>query len=576
MKIQLQSEIVGNRLIYDAFYDYRKKGHINICTAGTGVGKTYISQVKIIPQQIIEGCTKFIVTTPLTDAGAAAEQQMIRYQKRIERKLEKELGKEYIQVQVVSSISSFLDSFSDPSRIVVLCTNHDQILTGKTFGKKNKELLVQYDLTYLTEGQMFIICDEIHFGGSTENTTYFGNTGTGNPDYKAAMINFLASMKDRHWVLGLTATLLHEQEGITFGVLEDLLEHKDLFHVCTPDIAAATHEELTHILSNYADTLWIGEKDTDLIEQGVAKFEEIRAKVITKAIALTEGFGDKLKFTPRQVALITCNYGSYKGRPTLQDGVKMSVKIAREKVRDFLIASGSDMNKFLLAETTKDGAFLWNLNGDKEPVDPTKLEDILNGKDLMFPDVRYLFTVEKFKMAMNVPCITFHMSARPRKTTVLKNTKNPETGSEYVVTVTIRQLMGRAIRPFFGIDLSSLGQDIYNPEQVRDIIFEKFSDHPDFKILLEYLKLCNSHFFVLPDTQQYHDAIRIWRKSFSAPLSMSLFQLDSKKSTFFTEQEVEEIELDEEDIEECELCGAFKCHWRASDEKINAEILYAK
>ena len=91
-----------------------------------------------------------------------------------------------------------------------------------------------------------------------------------------------------------------------------------------------------------------------MIEQGVAKFEEIRAKVITKAIALTEGFGDKLKFTPRQVALITCNYGSYKGRPTLQDGVKMSVKIAREKVRDFLIASGSDMNKFLLAETTKD------------------------------------------------------------------------------------------------------------------------------------------------------------------------------------------------------------------------------
>ena len=57
---------------------------------------------------------------------------------------------------------------------------------------------------------------------------------------------------------------------------------------------------------------------------------------------------------------------------------------------------------------------------------------------------------------------------------------------------------------------------------------------------------------------------------------MSLFQLDSKKSTFFTEQEVEKIELDEEDIEECELCGAFKCHWRASDEKINAEILYAK
>ena len=83
MKIQLQSEIVGNRLIYDAFYDYRKKGHINICTASTGVGKTYISQVKIIPQQIIEGCTKFIVTTPLTDAGAAAEKQMLRYQKRI-------------------------------------------------------------------------------------------------------------------------------------------------------------------------------------------------------------------------------------------------------------------------------------------------------------------------------------------------------------------------------------------------------------------------------------------------------------------------------------------------------------
>jgi hypothetical protein len=508
----------------------------------------------------------------LTDAGAASAQQMIRYQKRIERKLEKELGEEYVQIEVVSNINQFLDSFSDPSRIVVLCTNHDQILTGKTFGKKNKELLVQYDLDYLTEGQMFIICDEIHFAGSTESATYFGNTGSGNSEYKAAMINFLASLKDRHFVLGLTATLLHEQEGITFGILQDLLEHPDLFHVCTPDVAAATHEELTHILSNYADTLWIGEKDTDLIEQGVAKFEEICAKVIARANYLTEGFGDKLKFTPRQVALITCNYGTYKGEPTKQAGVKMSVKIAREKVRDFLIASGVDRNKFVLAETTKDGAFLWNLNGEKEPVDPTKLEDILNGKDLMFSDVRYLFTVEKFKMAMNVPCITFHMSARPRKTTVLKNTTNPETGSEYVVTVTIRQLMGRAIRPFFGIDLSLLGEGVYNPEQVRDIIFEKFSKHLDFTILLEYLKLCNSHFFVLPDTQQYHDAIRIWKKAFSAPLSKSIFQLDSNKSTFFTNQEVEEIELDEEDLEECELCGAFKYHWKKSNEQLDVMI----
>ena len=49
--------------------------------------------------------------------------------------------------------------------------------------------------------------------------------------------------------------------------------------------------------------------------------------------------------------------------------------------------------------------------------------------------------------------------------------------------------MGRAIRPFFGIDLSLLGEGVYNPEQVRDIIFEKFSKHSDFAKLLEYLKI---------------------------------------------------------------------------------------
>lgn len=571
MKIQLQSEIVGNRLVFDAFYDYRKKGHINICAAGTGVGKTYISQVKIIPKQIAEGCTKFLITTPLTDAGAGAYRQMIKYRKKIERKLEKELGQDF-DISITSDISEFLDSFSDPSRIMVLCTNHDQILTGKTFGTPNKELLIQHDLNYLSEGQMFIICDEIHYGGSTEPATYKGNTGVGNPKYKAAMINFLALLKDRHWVLALTATLLHEQEGITFGILQDLLKHPDIFNICTADIAVATHEELTHILSNYAGSLWIGEHDTDLIEQGVAKFEEICAKVNSKAIHLTESFGDVLKFTPRQVALITCNYGTYKGRPTLQNGIKMSVLIAREKVRDIKIASGHDKNIFCLAETTKDGAFLWNLNNDKIEVEATNLENILNGKDPMYPDVRYLFTVEKFKMAMNVPCITVHMSCRPRVSTVLKNTKNPETDSEYVVSVTIRQLMGRAIRPFFGIDLSLLGEGVYNPEQVRDIIFEKFSKHSDFAKLLEYLKICNSHFFVLPDLQSYHDAIRIWKEGFSAPLSKSIFQLDSKKSTFFTNQEVEEIELDEEDLEECELCGAFKCHWRKSDEQLDVMI----
>mgnify|MGYP003305923357 CR=1 FL=1 len=193
-----------------------------------------------------------------------------------------------------------------------------------------------------------------------------------------------------------------------------------------------------------------------------------------------------------------------------------------------------------------------------------------------YQDVRYLFTVEKFKMAMNVPCMTVHFACRPRHSTVLKNSTNPDTGSEYVVSVTIRQLMGRTIRPFFGIDLSLLGEDVYNPEQVRDIIFEKFRNHPNFKTLLQYLKLCNSHFFVLPNNQSYRDAMRLWKEGFSAPLSMSLFQINSKFPLFTGMEDLEETDLEEE-MEECEKCGAFSIHWRVGiDEKLDSHFSCAK
>ena len=69
--------------------------------------------------------------------------------------------------------------------------------------------------------------------------------------------------------------------------------------------------------------------------------------------------------------------------------------------------------------------------------------------------------------------------------------------------------------------------------------------------ILQYVKICNSHTFVLPNKPQFNKAVEEWTTSFSAPIEMSMFQDQNKvKITSNTN----EVHIHEDGIE-CPTCG---------------------
>ena len=548
------SDILAYRLIVDAFFNERLGKKINLLKAGTGIGKTYHSMKSLIPGLIEEGTTKFILTTPLLDSAKSTGRAFKRMRKKIEKYLEKKLNLNEVSIEYTSDVDEFLNSFKDPDQIFVLITNHDTILnTPKLESMQNRKRIKKYRDMYLDHNQLAIIVDEIHYGGSTEAATTLFNTGSAENKYRAAMINFLATMVSDSWVIGISATLLNEMEGLYGGVLRGLLDHPDIFHVCTSDSDAPTHEELTRVLSNYDKTHWVDEDD--VVETVVLHFEACRKSINAKADFLTPYFPE-LEFDPNIVCMITCSYGSRNGKPTKQDGFNVPIHEAYEKVAKITRSLGQDESTFIMAETTKDGAYLRSIdtdpNNNKVQVDSDKIESILNRTDIDYHDVRYLFAIEKYKFSMNAARLCFYASARERKRSVLS--KKDSSGNFICITVTIRQLFGREVRPFFGLKLGKntiFGEDAYTPEDIYEVLYSKYNSHPKFNDLMEYVKICNSHTFVLPNKPQFNKAVEEWTTSFSAPIEMSMFQDQNKvKITSNTN----EVHIHEDGIE-CPTCG---------------------
>lgn len=543
--------ILANRLIVNAFEMNRIEGMINLLTAGTGVGKTYSSMTRLIPLMIKEGTTKFILTTPLVDSAKSTMNDFKKLRKKIERGLETDLVVDEVSVEYTSNIDEFLNSFVNPKQICVLITNHDTILNTPNLEEmKNRNRIKKYRDIYLSHNQLAIIVDEIHYGGSTESATTKFNTGSDESKYRAAMINFLATMVSDSWIIGITATLIHEMLGLYGGVIRALLDHPDIFNVCTSEEDAPTHEELTRILSNYKNTYWVDEDD--VVETAVEYFEAMRSSISSKAEILSSHFPE-LEFDPKIVCMITCSYGSRNGKPTKQDGFNVPIHEAYEKVAKITRSLGQDEDTFIMIETTEDGAILRSISNETREVASDRVEGILNGTDLDYHDVRYLFVVEKFKMSMNVPRLSFYASARERKSAVLSH--RDSNGKRICVTVTIRQLLGRTVRPFYGLKLGEntiFGKDAYSPEDIYEVIYTKYNSHPKFGDLLEYIKICNSHSFVLPRKQQFEQAVEEWSKSFSASIELSMFQDENELKKINSNT----IEIHtHEDGEECPTCG---------------------
>ena len=135
--------------------------------------------------------------------------------------------------------------------------------------------------------------------------------------------------------------------------------------------------------------------------------------------------------------------------------------------------------------------------------------------------LQFVFHLEKFKFGLNVANVTHEVHSRER------NQKG-----EIKVTVSILQIWGRAVRTWFGIE-KSMFSDNKVPNYVSDAIdwlLNNYSKSKVFEELREYMMLCNSHTFFVPDTETYRVAIPQWddpEMPYAAPLDRSQFHIDS-------------------------------------------------
>ena len=252
-------------------------------------------------------------------------------------------------------------------------------------------------------------------------------------------------------------------------------------------------------------------------------------------------------------------------KPTRIKDAQIPRYLAIPEVQKRLRPKGYDPDTYLFIETTQEGSYLWSLNtksrDDAVEIPSNEVENILNGKGMYarkYPDVRYLFVIEKFKMSMNVPSINTIIHARTRAS--LKLTEDVS------ITVQILQINGRAVRPYFGIDIEKCkfdGEDIYNPEQVKAYIDQKYKDHEQYEDLNKYMRYMNSHDIVMPkNLKHYVDSAIQWEEGYAASINLSVFNNSS-------------VDYDDFDIvDACPCCEKTDCKkWIAYLTKTNINMM---
>lgn len=490
---------VSKRLIIES-YKKHFAGKINIIAAGTGVGKTYNIANKLIPSDLKAGKDKFLFLTVFKDN---VEQDA--------RDLKKALFPH--QIDVVKNINDFLDSDMPCCLVTTLAgaVNGGVKEDGKEdtdFGTNGK-LLTEY----LANQNFAVYWDEAHFGGSSSKEAVAWNVGHGvSETYKASYYKFaegLAKMSNGK-VTGFTATPLFEHLGnLPEGI------QSDMYHFLTKREDWATISELTEITSQ---TRFIKSYNPDrngfCVGLGLAltdflSFSE-NLKLLSEQI---RGFESDLILTSKPVMLM--NGGAANPDTTTSLPLDEQVVETENSLRGKV-----DPDLEIFGKATENGYKVKSINGKWRTIRSHK--DFIN--KMLDPNdpLQFVFHLEKFKFGLNVANVTHEVHSRER------NQKG-----EIKVTVSILQIWGRAVRTWFGID-KSMFSDNKVPNYVSDAVewlLDNYSKSQVFEELREYMMLCNSHTFFVPDTETYRVAIPQWNDPempYAAPLDRSQFHINSE------------------------------------------------
>jgi hypothetical protein len=580
----LVSEKVRQRLIYDPYENVRDR-HINLFRAGTGIGKSFAMYDFFLPELIKEGYRKIEIIMPILDSAIAQYDKSKDWRRILELKFP-ELNIEFYgrdSTENKPSISAYVSSDIEEVSIIIL--NDMGLLNGKTSGIMNATIMEDYKQR-LPRNYCALLRDEASFGGSPSHETYYGDTGapakrkdrrTGEETilYKARISSYCANHALNHGrVLAVTATFLHSFMDKFFNCDKSDLspELQDIFNICTQEQDYATPKELGNILSSLNKAILVpSSKKLD-------EMDECTKEIISKTVQLTEdrylygirtvekltssGAFKEIKFDPRQVSMLVSTGDTWAGKKKSAKGVHipnyLTIQFTREllKSKDYI-----NPEKYIFLVATKDGVYLENLNNTNHiPVGHLNIEKLLNGDFPQYQDVRYLFTIEMLKMSADIARLNVHATFRDRDGQMIKD----DDGNLIPLFVVIIQHWGRVCRPFFGIDLPYTyhhgeyeGKDMgscqlfdknWNPEQVLNTIIQTFQNdceydnlQKDYNLLLEYMRIMNSHDLIMPKTEQYEKNLVEWQTRYVSTLSN-----DSQFDTGIFKPSFEEI---------CEFCN---------------------
>ena len=470
--------LVSKRLIVDSAKKWQK-GKINIVTAGTGVGKTFNIMNTLIPSDIKEGINKYLFLTVFKDNVEQDYKEM--------KKALRGIG------DVTKDVNEFLNA--DDDYPIVLVATVAMAVNGGT-DNENSDILINY----LEDKKFALYWDEAHFGGSSSGLAYRWNTSWPGKTYKASYYRFAEALAllENSKVFGFTATPLFEHKGL----IPVISVQSQMYNLLMKKEDWATQEELTEITSQLPDiTVYNPEKNgfDAGIKLALHDYLSFSEKIKIISLDYIKEQEPLLNLCPKTI--MTLNAGADRENSTTSLTLEEQIDV----VKNYLEGK-FDPNLFILGEATEKGYFIRNLLGERIKV--KTFDEFTNKlKDSNDP-LRFLFHIEKFKFGLNISNISHEVHSRER------NQNGPN-----VVTVSILQIFGRAVRTNFGIE----DLNVHYVSDAVEWLVENYKDSSVFDELRDYMKLQNSHTFIVPNTDTYQAAIPEWKDDYSAPLSMSQF-----------------------------------------------------
>lgn len=473
----------------------RKDNAINVAVFPTGGGKTYNMINHVIPSMMSKGCNKFIWVTPYLKSVDQEYNDMMKYSYKNNIRI--------FTFKGLESVDDFMSLDENIPAIIVMT------LAGFATTTRGGELL-EYFLS-LNPKSRSLIWDEIQFGSTSQSEYYIKNIGFKVDEFKARIFKAVNSLtKNCSNIIGLTATPVWEQKR------GSALEFENVYHIVNPG-AAPVKYELAHLTSSLRQmhTFSLNKKFyfrelEDVLDGAIKDFLNYVGNLKLQSQFLKDVFPE-IKFLTKRVMIVNLSRNTKKNKfydelETLKTVLSKFDEIDKD-MKCILVDTSNDQNE-------DSGSYLMSLNGDKEKIDPARVQKILLNKE-NFPYMFYVIQ-EKGKFGMNVENISHVISMRERPQTEVKL-------KEDKVTISTIQLLGRSSRNFYGLDFSDT--QIYFIPDVIEFLIDNYSNHENFQDLVKYVDLSNTHTIMLPDTDTQNKASSEWINSYSYDFKDSLFKL---------------------------------------------------